>query len=199
MTVRLVPPVSSLGLYGPADEPLAEGPRFVRTDRMARWHRIRSGVHRGDGRTVYTLWCGSFVRDDDFLSREQLRDDDLVCGPCDGRAVGSGQEPVGPAGRRLVFTPRDLAPPRVCPGSRDAALTAVDAAGTVGRCLACSDLHPVRAMGGPYNPRAAIVQHAPGARLVAPCPFHRWKYLTPGPDGIRCSCGRELTSNGDAR
>ncbi|WP_033818902.1 hypothetical protein [Kitasatospora sp. MBT63] len=195
MTVALFPHTSSFGMYGAEDEPLATGPRFVRTERMSRWHRVRSGVRYGTGRTVYSLWCGSSVFDDRFLSRESLPAGDVVCATCDGRAVGSGQEPVGPAGRTLAFTPLGLTPPVHCPGSRSDRLTRAIPPGTVGRCLACGDLHPVRAMGGPYNGRAAIVQHPPGGRLVKPCPFHRWRYLDAQPDGsIRCSCGRELTA-----
>ncbi|MFF1792633.1 hypothetical protein ACFVXQ_00070 [Kitasatospora sp. NPDC058263] len=193
MTVQLFPPVSSLGMHGPDAEPLADGPRYVKTDRMTRWHRVRSGVRYGDGRTVYQLWCVGAVFDDRFFSKDSLPADALVCGPCDGRAVGSGQEPAGPTGRSLVFRPRDVQPPAVCPGSRTERLTQAIPPGTVGRCLACADLHPVRAMGGPYNPRAAIVQHSPGGRLAAPCPFHRWKYLQASADGgLACSCGRLL-------
>ncbi|MGW6913746.1 hypothetical protein ACWGB8_07990 [Kitasatospora sp. NPDC054939] len=191
MTVQLFPPVSSLGLYSQDVEPLTEGPRLVRTERMSRWHRVRSGVRYGNGRTVYHLWCTGSVRDDQFLSRETVPAGDRVCGSCDGRAVGSGQEPAGPTGRELTFRPRDLDPPRICPGSRTEHLTQAIPPGTVGQCLACQDLHPVRAMGGPYSPRTAIVQHAPGPLLVEPCPFHRWKYLK-AEDGVRCACGRDL-------
>ncbi|MEV7358176.1 hypothetical protein [Kitasatospora sp. NPDC091276] len=193
MTVRLLPPISSLGLHGPDAVPLADGPRYVRTERMTRWHRVRSGVRYGSGRTVYQLWCTGTVFDDHFLSREDLPTGATVCGPCDGRAVGAGQEPNGPDGRVLVFTPRDLAPPAICPGSRSDRLSQAIPPGTVGQCLACLDLHPVRAMGGPYNPRAAIVQHPPGGGLPDPCPFHRWKYLEATPEGgLRCACGRSL-------
>jgi hypothetical protein len=194
MTVRLLPPTSSsIGLPGPDAEPLADGPRYVRTERMTRWHRVRSGVRYGSGRTVYQLWCTGAVFDDRFLSREKLPAGATVCGPCDGRAVGSGQEPAGPAGRTLTYAPRDIASPSVCPGSRVERLTQAIPPGTVGRCLACLDLHPVRAMGGPYNPRAAIVQHPPGGALVEPCPFHRWRYLEATPEGgLRCTCGRDL-------
>ncbi|MFG3050359.1 hypothetical protein ACGFZP_05295 [Kitasatospora sp. NPDC048239] len=192
--VPLFPPVSSsVGMYGPDAEPLTEGPRFVKTERMRRWHRVRSGVRYCTGRTVYHLWCQGAVFDDQFLSKEAVPADAEVCGPCDGRAVGAGQEPEGPAGRLLVFNPRDNELPGTCPGSRKERLTLAIPPGTVGQCLACLDLHPVRAMGGPYDPRNAITRHAPGAGLVTPCPFHRWKYLEPSPDGaLRCSCGRTL-------
>ncbi|MFD5916210.1 hypothetical protein ACFVYP_06880 [Kitasatospora sp. NPDC058201] len=194
MMVPLFPPVSSsVGTYGPDAEPLAEGPRFVKTARMRRWHRVRSGVRYGNGRTLYHLWCQGSVSDAGFFAKESLASDAEVCGPCDGRAVGAGQEPDGPAGRLLVFNPRDIELPGTCPGSREERLTLAIPPGTVGQCLACLDLHPVRAMGGPYNPRAAITQHAPGGGLVAPCPFHRWKFLEAAPDGgLRCSCGRIL-------
>ncbi|MFD7410644.1 hypothetical protein [Kitasatospora purpeofusca] len=190
--VPLFPPVSSIAMYGPTAEPLTEGPRYVKTDRMRRWHRVRSGV-RHDGRTVYFLWCTGHVFDGRHHAKESLPSDAEVCGPCDGRAVGAGQELVGPPGRTLAFRPRDVEPPAVCPGSRSDRLTRAVPPGTVGQCLACLDLHPVRAMGSPYNPRSAITQHAPGTGLAAPCPFHRWKYLEPTPDGaLRCSCGRTL-------
>jgi hypothetical protein len=196
VTVTLFPHSSSFGAYGVTDTPLTEGPRYVRTERMSRWHRVRSGVQHANGRRVYSLWCTGSVFDDRFLSREDIPAGDLVCATCDGRAVGAGQEPAGPAGRLLVFTPRDLTPPRHCPGSRSTRLTRAIPPGTVGQCLACSDLHPIRAMGGPYNGRAAITQHAPGGRLVKGCPFHAWRYLEPDPegDGVRCSCGRALTA-----
>ncbi|MDH6111941.1 hypothetical protein P3T36_006876 [Kitasatospora sp. MAP12-15] len=193
MPVYLFPPITTSPCRIDA-EPLTEGPRFVRTDRMSRWHRVRSGIRYGDSHTVYNLWCAGSVHGDSFLAREQLPDGERVCGPCDGRAVGSGQEPAGPAGRALLFTPQALAPPRYCPGSRNQRLTAAIPPGTVGQCLACGDLHPIRAMGGPYNGRAAITQHAPGRGLVAPCPFHRWRYLTPVGDAIECSCGRPLNT-----
>ncbi|MFJ4799179.1 hypothetical protein [Kitasatospora purpeofusca] len=195
MTVPLFPPVSSIGAHSASSgaEPLADGPRFVKTQRMTRWHRVRSGVRYANGRTVYHLWCQGSVSDTGFIAKESLASDAEVCGPCDGRAVGAGQEPAGPDGRLLVFGPRDLQPPAVCPGSRSEHLTQAIPPGTVGRCLACLDLHPVRAMGGPYDPRSAITRHAPGAGLVTPCPFHRWKHLEAA-DGavLRCACGRVL-------
>jgi hypothetical protein len=199
VTVSLFPPTSSFGMYGPSHLALTEGPRFVRTGRMSRWHRVRSGVGYPDGLRVYSLWCTGSVRGEDFLSREDLADGDLVCATCDGRAVGAGQEPAGPEGRRLVFSPRDVDPPKYCPGSRVQLLTRSLPPGNVGQCLACGDLHVVRAMGGPYTPKAAVVQHPPGAALVDPCPFHAWRYLDPQDDGtVRCSCGRALTNpNGE--
>jgi hypothetical protein len=63
--------------------------------------------------------------------------------------------------------------------------------GRVGRCLVCGTYEPIRAMGGPYNGRAALVQHPPGPDLVPPCPFHRWKHLVAVGDTALCSCTRD--------
>ncbi|MFB6955511.1 hypothetical protein ACFCYB_00385 [Streptomyces sp. NPDC056309] len=193
MTVALLPPVTS----APADfltgaEALLEGPRFVRTRGMTRWHRPRSGVRYGDGRLVYQLWCTGGVQGS-FLACDAVPDGDVVCGLCDGKAVGAGQD-TGPDGRQLVFSPRHVAPPKTCPGSRSSNLYAELPGGRAGRCLACSDVHPLRAMGGPYNPRYAIVQHPTGPGLVPPCPFHRWRQLTARDGRVLCACGRALAT-----
>lgn len=190
MTVALVPPITG-STVSLDTEALTEGPRFVRTRGMSRWHRVRSGVRYGDGRTVYSLWCTGAVQGD-FLSTDDAPAEDLVCGLCDGKAVGAGQEPDGPAGRTLVFQPRHITPPKNCPASRSSLYEELSG-GRVGRCLACGDHQPLRAMGGPYNPRYAIVQHPTGAGLVQPCPFHRWRQLTARNGRVLCDCGRETT------
>ncbi|MFE5578842.1 hypothetical protein, partial [Streptomyces anulatus] len=64
----------------------------------------------------------------------------------------------------MLFGPRGLVPPRHCPASRTDLFRAAPG-GTTGRCLACQDWHPIRAMGGPYASRVGIVQHPPGAAL----------------------------------
>lgn len=190
-TVPLLPPITSCpGEHLQGAEALLEGPRFVRTRAMTRWHRVRSGVRYGDGRLVYQLWCVGSVQGDSFLSCDELPDGDTVCGLCDGKAVGAGQD-TGPAGRQLVFNPRHIDPPKNCPGSRSSVLFVELPGGRAGRCLACSDVHPIRAMGGPYDPRTAITQHPPGPGLVQPCPFHRWRQLVARDGQILCSCGRE--------
>lgn len=190
MTVALVPPITG-STVSLDTEALTEGPRFVRTRGMSRWHRVRSGVRYGDGRTVYSLWCTGAVQGD-FLSTDNAPAEDLVCGLCDGKAVGAGQEPDGPDGRTLVFQPRHITPPKNCPGSRRSLYEELTG-GRVGRCLVCGATEPLRAMGGPYNPRYAIVQHPTGAGLVAPCPFHRWRQLVTRDGRAACDCGRETT------
>ncbi|MFD5057404.1 hypothetical protein [Streptomyces sp. NPDC058394] len=196
MSVALLPPIS----YGAGRvdaDPLAEGPRFVRTGGMSRWHRPRSGVRYADDRTVYAVWCGQSVGGlhlaRPMLTAETVPPGELVCATCDGRAVGAGQETDGPVGRQLTFGPRSLTPPRHCPGSRSGLYEPLPG-GTTGRCLACGDTHPTRAMGGPYASRYAIVQHTPGARLFTPCPFHRWRHPTAAGGRLACACGRPLAA-----
>ncbi|URC17961.1 hypothetical protein QEN62_gp39 [Streptomyces phage AxeJC] len=196
MPVMLLPPIT-YGIGHIDADPLTDGPRYVRTGGMSRWHRPRSGVRMADARTIYSVWCGQHVGGSraaqPLLTTESVTDGAPVCATCDGRAVGAGQEENGPAGRTLVFGPRSLTPPRWCPGSRRDLYEPLPGA-TTGRCLACSDSHPIRAMGGPYASRAAIVQHPPGERLFAPCPFHRWRHPALVDGRLRCVCGRPLTS-----
>ncbi|MFF7067349.1 hypothetical protein [Streptomyces pseudovenezuelae] len=198
MTVVLLPPVTSApGRFLADMEPLTEGPRFVRTRSMSRWHRPRSGVRLTDrDRTVYDAWCGYGIGGSDragtFLVADEPPDGEPVCATCEGRAAGAGQDD-SPTGRLLVFTPRWIAPPQNCPASRSSLFEELPG-GRVGRCLACGDMQPLRAMGGPYNPRYAIVQHPTGQGLVDPCPFHRWRQLTARDGHAVCDCGRELAS-----
>ncbi|MGW0837106.1 hypothetical protein [Streptomyces prunicolor] len=196
MTVLLLPPVTS----APADyhrgaEALTEGPRFVRTRGMSRWHRPRDGVRYDGGHTVYGLWCGYSVGGSDkagtYVAADEPGDGEPVCATCEGRAAGAGHD-ESPTGRLLLFTPRHIDPPKNCPASRRGLFEALRG-GRVGRCLVCGDMQPLRAMGGPYNPRFSIVQHPPGEGLVAPCPFHRWRSLTAVDGRAVCECGRQET------
>ncbi|MET7759766.1 hypothetical protein ABZT27_34455 [Streptomyces sp. NPDC005389] len=196
MTVALCPPIT-YGIGHIGAEPLTSGPRYVRTGGMSRWHRPRAGIRWPDGRTVYTVWCGQTVGG--LRAAQPMRTADVVpdslpvCGTCDGRAVGAGQDEQAPGRPPLVFGPRSLTPPRHCPGSRTD-LYALLPGGTAGLCLACRDTHPVRAMGGPYASRVGIVQHPPGPGLFEPCPFHRWRHPRRADTGIACVCGLPLTT-----
>lgn len=195
MPVTLLPPYTTgIGAY--EAEPLTEGPALLRTRGMSRWHRPRSGVRLPDGRVSYTVWCGQHVggnlRTGGALAAEEPPPGEPVCGTCDGRAAGAGQIP-SPPGRRLAFSPRWQTPPRWCPGSRSSVLFEALPGGRVGRCLACSDLLPLRAMGGPYNGGYGIVQHPPGPGLLTPCPFHAWRQFTAVDGRPCCACGRALT------
>lgn len=195
MTVALLPPTTRSAVDLDI-EALAEGPRFVRTRGMSRWHRPRSGVRYPHGRTVYGCWCGYGVGGSEqagqFLAAEEPPTGEPVCGTCEGRAAGAGQDD-SPTGRALIFQPRDILPPKNWPGSRRSLYEEL-AGGRVGRCLVCGATEPLRAMGGPYNARYAIVQHPTGAGLVAPCPFHRWRQLAVRDGRVVCDCGREATT-----
>lgn len=195
MTVALLPPVTSAPAeYHDNAEALSEGPRFIRTRRMNRWHRPRNGVRYPEGRTVYGAWCGYGIGGSDkagaCLGVEEPPEGEPVCATCEGRAAAAGHD-VSPTGRNLIFEPRHIDPPKNCPGSRSSSLYAELPGGRAGRCLVCQDVQPLRAMGGPYNPRYAIVQHPIGSALVAPCPFHRWQSLVNRDGRAVCGCGRE--------
>ncbi|MFF5977154.1 hypothetical protein ACFY7C_37280 [Streptomyces sp. NPDC012769] len=200
MTVVLLPPVTG-SVVALDVEPLDVGPRFIRTRAMSRWHRPRTGVQFSEGHVTYTVWCGQIIggrRRGGFLTAEQPREGELVCATCEGRAIGAGQEQAAPGSPLLVFSPRGLTPPRHCPGSRTS-LYRLLSGGAAGECLACGDTHPLRAMGGPYASRTAIVQHDPGAALVAPCPFHRWRQPRHAEGTVQCACGRPMPAPREAR
>ncbi|MFG3276196.1 hypothetical protein [Streptomyces luteogriseus] len=191
MTVALFPP-ATLSVVDLIVEALTEGPRFIRTRGMNRWHRPRSGVRYPGDRTVFSAWCGYGIggsrRAGGYLATEEPPEGEPVCATCEGRAAGAGQDD-SPTGRPLIFQPRWIDPPKNCPGSRSSLFEELPG-GRVGRCLACGDHQPLRAMGGPYNPRYAIVQHPTGSALVPPCPFHRWRQLTARDGHVHCACGR---------
>jgi len=143
VTVALIPPIT--GYPGRIEATaLTEGPRFVRTEAMTRWHRPRSAFlrHR-DSVTVFDLWCGQITFSYKALTADTVPAGDRVCATCDGRAVGAGQETDGPAGRTLTFQPRHLNPPRNCPGSRTGMFEELPG-GRAGRCLVCGDCQPPR-------------------------------------------------------
>lgn len=196
MTVVLEAPLTRAGGYGSwgtrhgPDMPLTAAPRYMRTAGMSRWHRPRSGYVSGfHGGRCIRFWCGpGLVWRDGVLTAGAAAEGELVCGTCEGRAAGAGQDiwPV-PSGPLLVFSPRRLVPPKVCPGSRRERL-AEDAGDRVLRCLACRQLVPGRSSGGPYNGVYGPVRHAPGPDLVAGCPFHAWNDLVLA-DGLAvCAC-----------
>lgn len=188
MTVALLPPTTyGYGQWNGIDRPLLEGPRYVRGSGHSRWHRLRSAVRRPRW-TSLDLWCGQATQLERVITAEQVPEADPVCGTCEGRALGAGQDET-PAGMpRLAFEPRWLEPPAKCPGagrSRN-----FEAVGRVGRCLICRELLPVRATGSWHNPDYGVVSHQPGPGLAPPCPWHGWRrlYATEG-GSIRCGCG----------
>lgn len=209
MSVPLEPPLTRGGAYGYQDKvALTEGPRYARTSRMGRWHRIRSGTRHGalrDGRKVlvparevWHLWCGQTATSLRAILCDVLPDDGApVCGTCEGRALGAGHDPgaVTVEGRTLRFDPLRLTPPTRCPGSHDYRLMQ-DINHRVGRCLVCQELMPIRNLGSPYNPTVGLTNHPPGPGLVPGCPFHAWRELIPTDDGSRARCACQ-TEEGD--
>lgn len=196
MPVALLPPITSSGCWPGWDGvtmPVYEAPRYVRGRNMGRWHRPRSGTRR-PGRATVSFWCGAgYVDLDVAMAADSVPEAEPVCGTCEGRALGAGQDDT-PAGLpRLAFEPRWLSPPAVCPGSgRNSVYRGLveDLRRNVCRCLVCGVYVPLRASGGPYNPSYGPARHEPGDDLFSPCPWHAWNYPARRPDGtVGCSCG----------
>lgn len=192
MTVVLEPPLTRSGvtpwtkdLWG---TPLATGPRYARSSGMSRWHRPRDGVRRAD-MVAYGLWCGQSVRDGEgFITADQAPEGEPVCGTCEGRAIGAGQDSWPDDSKTLIFSPERLTPPKRCPASRTT--WCEELSWNVGRCLACGTVAPMRASGGAYNPRWGLTNHPPGPALVPGCPFHAWRELHLIDGRVACRCGR---------
>ena len=186
-------------VHFPRPVPMHFAPRYVRTRGQSRWHRPRSGRlyggpfagPLGGWRPALSLWCGQSLND----LREALQAgtaDELdadVCGPCEGKALGAGQDPAPPGLPPLVFSPTLPRPPRVCPGSGTDRLAApVDGSWRVGRCLACGTVQPMRARGG-YSGGWGLARHlASEGRLVDPCDLHGWAQLREWEGECVCSC-----------
>lgn len=200
MTVVLEPPITSGMPYAYSDiegenRPLLTAPRYLRGSGMGRWHRPRSGftIARDNHRIVYRLWCGQSLNDAaQCITADQPPRGEPVCGTCEGRSVGAGQDEWPDPDKTLLFEPRwRLTRPAVCPGSQRQDLCE-DVAQRVVRCLPCGELVPCRAYGGskwsgPDGYGAA--KHEPGLNLVPGCPFHAWRYLAKAADGtVACGC-----------
>jgi hypothetical protein len=99
----------------PRDErplPITRAPRLMMTVYMSRWHRPRHGVVIPGGRGMLRIkcWCGSEVGNwsvgHEILTAASVPAGHALCGPCEGKAVGAGQEPTGITPLvRLLFTP----------------------------------------------------------------------------------------------
>lgn len=167
--------------------PLTTGPRYARSRGMSRWHRVRSAI-RHDPETVhYAFWCGAGGRD--LATVDEHPSADPVCGTCVGRALGAGQDPVPADMPRLRFDPRWMTPPARCPGSGDDELY-VELAPSVGRCVACGQLVPLRCHGGPYRGGYGPTSHEPGDGLLEACPWHGWSWVVRVAAEIAgCGCG----------
>lgn len=186
MSIPLIPPLTRSGAtsYWVGAEALTEGPAYIlgrpSTRYEPRWHRVRSGYRTAGGTTVWWAWCGPHLIADLCVAVDQLPTSQPVCGTCDGRADGADPNRPG-----KVYSPARLEPPTWCPSRR----LYVPAGYNVGRCVACGQLAPLRAAGGPYNGHEIITRHQPRA-LVQPCPFHAWRSLIADGDTAICACRR---------
>lgn len=196
MPVALLPPVTGSGGEWRGQQPLTSAARYLRGPGNSRWHRIRCGVRYPTGSTNYTFWCGPGASESDNAGPLWLVDDlpadEPACGTCVGRALGAGQDKAPADLPPLRFDPRWQAPPRFCPGSRSRTLwePVEGAHGSVGRCLACDQIVAVRVVGRGYNAwGAGPIFHAPGGRLIEPCPFHAWMRVVEDDGRARCACG----------
>jgi len=188
MTVPLLPPIGRSNGFGMAEAtPLAEGPAFVlgrpSTRYEARWHRVRSGVtsrrYNGTEYTLWLLWCGPHRDAANVVGSDVLPTGDPLCGTCEGRYSGHARD------GGLVFDPDELKTPKTCPYTT--LYVPVTDGFNVGRCLACNRIAPLRAAGGPYNPREIITRHPP-LQLVPGCAFHGWRQLVRHDDTAMCRC-----------
>jgi hypothetical protein len=207
--VALIPPAES-GYFSSQQrqaDVVMEGPVFARTRASSRWHRVRSGmrhhalIHEGrellPDRIAWHLWCSSgSVSSDRGLTLDVLPDDGVpVCGPCEGKATGAGY-PSGAIAVQmangLIFQPRSVKVPRVCPGSgRGGESLWVRLPGgdhRVGTCLVCLTVVPIRSGGGAYQGYTGPASHPPGADLIPRCPLHQWRSLTVVGGVAMCRC-----------
>lgn len=175
--VVLEPPHTTGTIYH--DNPLSVlhlGPPLVRTRKMGRWHRPRSGI-RYDERDIYHAWCGQAVHIGELVTADTVPDGDSLCGTCEGRAVGAGHHPIaGTPTVPLLFQPESrYVRPTVCPGSGRGPIPTEYARARTMPCRACGEVVRLRAAGGPYYSTVVVERHPPGVGLVDPCPFHGWR------------------------
>lgn len=193
MTVALEPPLTGSWPSGHEANmsPLLTAPRYMRGSEMSRWHRPRSAIcfHDQDDRVSYQWWCGQHVSRN-LISCDQPPPGEPVCGTCEGRAVGAGQDDWPDQSKTLLFSPHRLTTPKVCPGSQRDDLYE-ELSRSVVRCLACGEIVAGRCYGSRpwYGPAGwGAKKHEPGPGLVAGCPFHAWRHLVKRGDRIGCSC-----------
>lgn len=188
MSIPLLPPLTRSGAnssYWTRTEALTEGSTFIlgrpSPRHEQRWHRVRSGIRLqravGNEATIWKSWCGPSYYAEHCVELDELPKGQPLCGTCDGRAKGHAAE------NGLVFSPDHLTPPRWCPSKT----LYVEAGYNVGRCLACRQLAPLRATGGPYNSSEIITRHPP-LDLVGGCPFHAWRSLVAVDGTAACAC-----------
>jgi hypothetical protein len=178
--------------------PVLHAPRYVRTSRSTRWHRPRYGKRFSDqhpwapGKETFTVWCGQGVGarlQQPLLWSGSVPDGEPVCGTCEGRALGAGQDPTPEGMPGLVFSGRYGLAPEWCPGGGTKLAVPHDG-NRVATCRVCRRVEPMRACGGRYHADWKLAAHE-ATTLPDPCPEHGWYSLVPnGPADVRCACGR---------
>lgn len=198
MVTTYLPPVNlgtlswSFGIEQ-LEEPIMEGPEYVRTSRGGRWHMVRSGkrwiaAHDPDRlRETYTVWCGMWASDfQGLMLRDVVPDGEPVCGKCYGAKLGANPEVPG-----FIFEPRGINPPKLCPFSQTMGFREDPERWNRGWCLACGDYTKLRGYGHWSGSSWGLQRHPPGEGLVPPCPLHGWKQLTYDDTHAFCRCGNE--------
>ena len=193
MTVTYLPPVGLVHASVGASlevETVTSGPAYCRTRSSTRWHLIRSAIDRltahGEIRRTVQDWCGAFAGRDPLMV-DEIPDGEPTCGTCYGRR--EGHDPERPD---LLFTPRLLQRPKVCPGSRSTFYAKTDVYNRA-TCLVCGDIVKMRGYGGWYGGKWGPQFHAPGPGLIEGCEYHGWKELVECLDAqdrrvIACKC-----------
>lgn len=195
MTVAYAPPVTTMRPDERViEEPVIEGPAYIRGRRSSRWHRVRSSYlsfrewRPDDLDQVWHFWCGQAASTGNANTGPTLLTDDPpadepLCGTCEGRWLGVQ------ADSRWLFTPYNvLDTPKVCPGSRGMEFMR-ETAWNRADCLVCGDHVNLRASGGPYRGTWGAQNHAPAAALIPGCLRHAWNQLVRcADDTIACAC-----------
>ena len=176
-------PAYSHAVIAPGYEPLTEGPNYVRSANSTRWHRPRSGARWDSGRISYAYWCGANNGD---CGVESIGPDEPLCATCEGRFEAQEEN-------RLLFNPRSVARPRICPASGREDMVP-DTRKRYFHCLVCGEITAWRARHR-YDSGVAVSRHESGDDLVEPCRFHGWNRLTVRGGVVVCSCGDEAVAS----
>jgi hypothetical protein len=105
-----------IGYKGPITPfAVTRGPKLAMSIYMTRWHRPRWAVVRVPyGHVSYHMWCNSELTAwpkrngaHTAIYANEVPAGHILCGTCEGRAVGAGYEPLGVEPFvKLHFTPR---------------------------------------------------------------------------------------------
>lgn len=194
MTVAYLPPMTYSGAHVGESllmEAVESGPAYARSRRSTRWHLVRSAVdelraYDGEIHRSIHYWCGASTFGDRALTADAPPTGEPVCGTCYGRREGA--DPDRPD---LLFSPRLMRTPKVCPGSQTHWYTETTGHNR-GICWACGEHVKIRGFGGTYNWQWGVQRHPPGPGLIAGCEFHGWRHLVQATSSsgpvVVCAC-----------